>query len=219
MFFQSADPRRGNTGIVDACKSSVTSGSGVVLVCPFGDGDPLTAPVGGGNAQITLTVRDNANVPIRGIPSVDIWLVGCNDGLLLCGLSSGSLADHDTDANGMTTFSNEPIAGGCDTGLYAVYQGLVVQDPLTCQPKCLHVATRSPDYKGQASCPGDTRCPDGQVTLPDFSWFTTHYPVGVTSKPYFECADYAAPLGDPLGLPDFAKFSVHYAGVGHKCPM
>jgi len=212
-----------NSGIVDACKSTVTSAAGMVLVCPLGDGDPLTTaintPSGTVNCQITLTVRDNANVGIAGIPATDMWLVGCNDGLLLCGGSTGSNADLATNASGATTFSNEPIASGCDTGMYAVVQGVIIQDSGTCLPKCLAIAARSPDYKGGPSCPGDTRCPDSQVTLPDFSWFTTHYPVGAISKPYFACADYAAPLGAPLGLPDFSKFSVHYAGAGHKCPV
>lgn len=218
VCWQAAGIGTANSGIVDACKSTVNSAAGVVLVCPLGDGDPLTAAIGG-NCQITMTVRDNANVGIAGIPATDMWLVGCNDGLLLCGGSTASNADLATDATGSTTYSNEPIASGCDTGLYAVVQGVIIQDSGTCQPKCLPIQARSPDYKGGPACPGDTRCPDSQVTLPDFSWFTTHYPVGATPKPYFACADYAAPLGSPLGLPDFSKFSVHYAGSGHKCPV
>jgi hypothetical protein len=210
---------RVNSAIIDPCKSSVSASPGVILACPGGDGDRMTAPVGGGNCVVTMTVRDNANIGIAGIPATDCWLVGCNDGLLLCGGSSGSSADAATNSAGVTTFSNAITASGCDTGLYAVYQAIIVEDNGTCQPKCLNIAVRSPDYKGGPACPGDNRCPDGLVTLPDFSWFTTHYPVGVTPKPYFACADYAAPLGDPLGLPDFSKFSVHYAGSGHKCPM
>jgi hypothetical protein len=225
VCWQAAGIGTANSGIVDPCKSSlVAANSGMVLVCPLGDGDRLDLAVpnvGGGtiNCQITLTVRDNASVGVAGVPATDMWLVGCNDGLLLCGGSTGSNADLATDASGVTTFTNEPIASGCDTGLYAVVQGVIIQDSGTCQPKCLAIAARSPDYKGQAACPGDNRCPDAQVTLPDYSWFTTHYPVGVTVKPYFACADYASPLGAPLGLPDFSKFSVHYAGAGHKCPI
>lgn len=225
VCWQFAGINNANSGIVDACKSSVTASAGVVLVCPLGDGDPLTAPVGGGNSQITLTVRDNANVGIAGIPATDMWLVGCNDGLLLCGGSTGSNADNVTNASGTTTFSNEPIAGGCDTGLYAVVQGVVIQDSGTCLPKCLAIAARSPDYKsagapGPAPCAGDLRCPDSKVTTADFGWFVTHYPTG--SNPgatYLACADYAAPLGAPIGLADFGKFTGHFAGAGHKCPI
>lgn len=225
VCWQVAGIGNANSGIVDACKSSVTAAAGVVLVCPLGDGDALTAPVGGGNSQITLTVRDNANVGIAGIPATDMWLVGCNDALLLCGGSQGSNADAVTDATGLTTFSNEPIAGGCDTGLYAVVQGVIIQDSGTCQPKCLSIAARSPDYKsagapGPAPCGGDLKCPDSKVTNADFSWFVTHYPTGANpGATYLACADYAAPLGSPIGLADFSKFTVHFAGAGHKCPI
>lgn len=225
LLLQSADPRIGNSGIVDPCKHIVTANAGVVLVCPLGDGDPLTSSVGGGNCQITLTVKDNFNVGIPGVPAVDMWLVGCNDGLLLCGASQGSNADAATNAAGVTTFSNEPVSGGCDTGLYAVVQGVIVQDPANCTPKCLNIAVRSPDYKsagapGPAPCGGDSRCPDSKVTNADFSWFVTHYPTGANpGATYLACADYAAPLGAPIGLADFSKFTVHFAGAGHKCPI
>lgn len=220
-----ADPRTGNSGIIDLCKSTVSGNAGVVQVCPRGDGDPLTAPIGGGNCQITLTVRDGANIPIAGVPAVDMWLVGCNDGLLLCGNSEGSNADAATNASGITTFSNDPVSGGCDTGVYAVIQGLIVSDPINCLPKCLPIAMRSPDYKsagapGPAPCGGDTRCPDSRVTNADFSWFVTHYPTGANpGATYFACADQASPLGAPISLADFSKFTIHFAGAGHKCPI
>jgi hypothetical protein len=223
-FLQSA--KNGNSGILDPCRTVLSMANpGVVLVCPFGDGDPLTAPVGGGSCQITVTVRDGTipnGVPIPGIPAVDMWLVGCSDGLLLCGGgSSGSPADGATNASGITTFSNEPVAGGCDTGVFVVVQGFVAQDPPnSCLPKCLPVATRSPDYKSTAGCPGDNRCPDSKVDNSDFSWLVSHYPTTANpGAPYFACADYAAPFGAPIGLPDFTKFTVHFAGAGHKCPI
>jgi hypothetical protein len=219
------DVNQASSGIVDPCKHVVTANAGVVLACPLGDGDPLTSAVGGTNCQITLTVKDNTNTPIPGVPAVDLWLVGCNDGLLLCGNSSGSNADAATNALGQTTFSNEPVSGGCDAGLFVVVQGLIVQNPQTCQPLCVPIAVRSPDYKsagapGPAPCGGDTRCPDSKVTNADFSWFVTHYPTtGNPGAAYLACADYAAPLGAPIGLADFSKFSVHFAGAGHKCPI
>lgn len=208
-----------NSGIVDACKSTVTGAAGVVLVCPLGDGDPLTAPVGGGNSQISLTVRDNTNTGIPGIPATDMWLVGCNNGLLLCGGSSGSNADAATNASGQTTFSNEPVAGGCDTGLWTVVQGVVIQTAGACTPTCLAIQARSPDYKG-TPCGANPDClgPDSKVTGPDFAWFGTHFSTGGSPKPYHACADYAAPLGSVTG-PDFAKFAIHFAGAGHKCPI
>jgi len=215
-----------NSGIVDACKSTVTANAGVVLVCPQGDGNTLTAAVGGVNCQIALTVRDNTNTGIAGIPAQDMWLVGCNDGLRLCGGSAGSNADAATTASGATTFSNEPVAGGCDTGLYVVVQGVVIQNAGSCTPKCLTIAARSPDYKSAgapgdpAPCGADLLCPDGKVTNADFSWFSGHYTFTGHPGSYLACADYAAPLGGgTLTLADFSSFTVHFAGAGHKCPF
>lgn len=213
-----------NSGIVDACKSTVTAAAGVVIVCPQGDGTPLTSPASGGNCQISLTVRDNTNTGIGGIPATDMWLIGCNNGLLLCGGSSGSNADNATTLSGATTFSNEPVAGGCDTGLFAVVQGVVIQTAGACTPTCLPIAARSPDYKsagapGPAPCGADLLCPDSKVTGPDFAWFATHFTVaGQPPKPYHACADYLAPFGAITG-PDFANFSTHFVGAGHKCPI
>jgi hypothetical protein len=214
-----------NSGIVDACKSTVSAAAGVVLVCPLGDGDPLTTNVAGGSSQVSLTVRDNTNTGIPGIPATDMWLVGCNDGLLLCGGSSGSNADAATSATGATTFSNEPIGGGCDTGLYAVVQGVIITAGIApnCTPVCLPIQVRSPDYKssgapGPAPCGLDLRCPDSRVTGADFAWFATHFSTAGSPKPYHACADYALPLGTISG-PDFAKFAIHFAGAGHKCPI
>jgi len=222
VCWQVASVNNANSGIVDACKSTVTAASGVTFACPLGDGDPLTAATSGNNLQITLTVRDNANVGIAGIPATDIWLVGCNDGLLLCGGSSGSAPDAATNASGTTTFSNEPATGGCDTGLYAVVQGVVIQDAGTCTPKCLAIAVHTPDYKGAGVCPGDLLCADSKVDNSDFNWFVGHYPnPGNPGAPYLACADYAAPLGAPIDLSDFSKFVSHFVGTpnGHACPI
>jgi hypothetical protein len=222
VCWQVAGIDNANSGIVDACKSSVSAAAGVVLVCPLGDGDLLTAPVGGGNCQITGTIKDNGNVAIPGIPATDGWLVGCNDGLLLCGGSSGSNMDAASTATGAIVFSNEPIAGGCDTGLFVVIQGVVIKDGGNpCLPKCLPIQARSPDYKTSTGCgAADNRCPDSKVTTADFNWFVSHLPTaGNPGAPYLACADYAAPLGAPIGLADFSKFTVHFAGAGHKCPI
>ena len=207
-------------GTIDQCKSTVVANSGVLLACPKGDGDFLTNAIGGTNCQITLTVKDNANVGVAGIPETDMWLVGCNNELLLCGLSSGSSADHPTNAQGQTTFSRALDTGGCSAGLWVVVGGVVLHSPAACStPLCVPIAVRSVDYKSVGSpCPGDMPCPDSQVTLSDWSWFTTHYPNAANPQaPYFACADFAAPLG-AIGLPELSRFTVHYATqAGHKC--
>lgn len=206
--------------IVDPCKSSVSANLGIALICPAGDGDPLSS-VG---SRITVTARDGLGVGVPGIPRTDMWLVGCNDGLRLCGGPQGSYADAPTNALGASTFSNEPIASGCDTGLYVVVMGYVIQQAGTCQPHCLPIATRSPDYKsagapGPAPCAGDLRCPDGKVTMTDYSWFTMHYAREENpGAPYMACADMAAPFGS-ISIADFSRFTVHYIGAGHQCTL
>src|SRR5262245_13837794 len=168
-------PHRAYAPIVDACKSSASAGTGVGLVCPAGDGDPLSS-IG---CTVTVIIKDSAGFGVAGIPKTDLWLVGCNDGLLLCGGSSGSNADASTNAQGQTTFSNEPVASGCDNGVYVVAQGIVIQSAASCAPNCLLIKLRSPDYKsagapGPTPCAGDIRCPDAKVSMADYTWFTSH---------------------------------------------
>ena len=213
--------QRAYAPIVDPCRSSVSANPGIALVCPLGDGDPLSS-IG---CTVTLIVRDSAGNAVAGIPKTDMWLVGCSiDGPILCGGSEGSIADAATNAQGQATFSNEPAAGGCDTGIYVTAQGIIVQQPGTCIPHCLPIQLRSPDYKsagapGPAPCSGDIKCPDYKVTMADYSWFTTHYPTAENpGASYFACADFAAPFGS-VTLADYSRFVAHYAGVGHKCPL
>jgi len=231
LCWQVAGTETVNSGIVHPCSSTVTvNNPGTLvpfLVCPFGDGDPLKwdGPVPPAyDHLITLTVRDNGGIGVPGIPNTDMWLVGCSNGLLLCGGSQGSNADLATNGSGVTTFSQEPTAGGCDTGLYVVVQGTVIQQAPGCQPLCLPIVTRSPDYKssgapGPPACVGDLLCPDSKVSPADFGWFVTHYTYSGHPGSYIACADYVSPYGGTLGSGDFAKFVIHYSGAGHKCPI
>ena len=209
---------------VDFCLSGVTVNSpGVVIVCPAGDGTPLNNAVGNINCTITITALDGDGVGISGIPITDMWLVGCGSGLLLCGGNDGSRPDSATDSAGQATFSNEPLASGCDAGLYAVLQGVVMGVAGSCVPTCLPIAARSPDYKsagapGPAPCPGDVMCPDGKVTNADYSWFGTHYATSSNpNAPYSACADFSLPFG-VITLADFTQSVAHFIG-NHKCTL
>ena len=202
----------------DLNQSSVSANPGIGLVCPQGDGDALSN-IG---STVTVVLKDYTGEGVASISATDMWLVGCDEGLLLCGGSAGSSADGATNALGQATFSNEPIAGGCDSGLYVVVMGWVIQNPATGLPHCLPIQVRSPDYKsagapGPVPCAGDIACPDSRVTMADFSWFASHYAnannPGVT---YLACADLAAPFGE-MSLADLSKISVHFGGTGHRC--
>jgi hypothetical protein len=190
-----------NSGVVDPCNSSATSAgtypadiTDVVFACPQSDGDPF-----GPGLTISVTVRDNVNAAVAGIPAADVWLVGCNDNLALCGGSGAISASAATDVNGNTTITGDLSAGGCDTGLRVVVQGVVIGAGVCADP-CVAIAVRSADINETLS-----------VNLADFALFGAGY----TSppKPYNACLDYVAGFG-AVNLADFARFGAHY---NHVC--
>jgi len=190
-----------NSGVVDPCNSTASSAGGVHFICPLGDGDPL------GAAAITVTIHDNTNAPVVGIPAADFWLIGCNDLLVLCGGSGSIDATGATDANGMTTISGDIAGGGCDTGVRVVCQGIILGNG-ACAPICLSISVRSPDQRGTG---GPT--PDNQVTLSDLSFFATNS-YQSPPKAYFACHDFVGGPYGTISLADFAKFGAHY---NHAC--
>lgn len=222
-----------NSGVVDPCKTTATAGvgtsfvgtvnspGGVVVVnssltfaCPQGDGDALSA----NGLTITVTVKDNTNAPIPGVPASDFWVIGCNDRLTLCG-GAGSLgASAATDAAGVTTITGDPATSGCDIGVRVVVQGIVVQTA-ACTPLCLAIAVATPDMKA-SGCAGENICPDGWVDNLDFQYFAFSYTTAGNPTPLYRyCHDYATPYGQ-ISLADFSKFSVHRqypATKGHQC--
>jgi hypothetical protein len=177
-----------NSGVVDPNLSTATSAAGWYLVCPQGDGNDLSA-VG---CQISVSIADNTGTPIAGILATDFWLVGQNGGLNLCGGSGSADADSATNASGLTTMSDECAAGGQDTGLYVVCQGIVlaVGVPITAV---------SPDING-----------DLLVDVIDLSAFAINYQS--PPKPYNYNSDYN---GDgKVDIIDFSIFAQHYL---HSC--
>lgn len=203
LCWQVAGVETVNSGIVDGCLSTASSASGVTFICPQGDGTALNSlAYGNPDLTISVTVRDNTNTPVAGIPAADFWLIGCNDLLLLCGGSGSINATGATDVNGNTTINGKIAAGGCDTGVEVVVQGIVIG----CPSICLAIAARSPDQKGPSGGP------DGIVSSADFAFFGSSYPS--PSKTYFACHDF---VGNPYGtitVADFALFGGHY---NHKC--
>jgi hypothetical protein len=190
-----------NSGVVDPCFSTASSASGVHFICPQADGDPL----GSNGLTISVTIHDNTDAPVAGIPAGDFWLIGCSDLLILCGGSGSIDATGATDANGMTTISGDIAGGGCDSGVRVVCQGIVLGNG--CGGLCLGIAVRSPDQRSPAGA-----TPDNDVTLADLSYFaTTSYQS--PPKAYFACHDFVAPFGT-VSLADFAKFGAHYL---HHC--
>jgi hypothetical protein len=204
-----------NSGIVHKCNSTASSPgtypadpNDVALACPKGDVPVGLAALG---LTVSVTVKDGANLPIPGIPAADVWMKGCNDALVLCGGSATINAAAATDALGMTTITGDMAAGGCDTGLNVVVQGVVIGGG-ACPVICLGIAVRSPDFTSSGA-----GAPDNRVDIHDFAnlakGFISKYQAPPKPYPGNECYDIAAPFGS-ITLPDFGKFGEHY---NHIC--
>ncbi len=191
-----------NSGVVDPCNSAASGPAGIIFACPQSDGDLLS----GSGLTISVTVRDNVNAPVAGVPAADIWLIGCNDLLALCGGSGAINAAAPTDVNGQTTITGDIAAGGCENGgVRVVVQGVVIGAGVCADP-CVLIKVRSGDFNANLV-----------VNVQDFSFFvngplpatTDDYPVNPAVN---DCRDFND--DNQVGIQDFAKFAAHN---GHTC--
>lgn len=148
---------------------------------------------GGGTADatITLILRDGGGVVIPGFPGEDLWLESADGGMVPC--TGGTVADFNTDVNGVTTWENPLAAGGQSTALCQV---IVSGDPLTSNSG-LAISFNSADING-----------DGAVNLTDVGNFSTDF-----YGAYNYRSDFVA--DGVLNLSDVGKLAV---GVGAACP-
>lgn len=182
-----------NSGTVDPCNSSASGAAGVIFACPQSDGDLLSSS----GLTISVNVRDGANLPVPNVPAADIWLIGCNDLLALCGGSGAINASAPTDVNGNTTITGDIAAGGCDNGgVRAVVQGNVIGAGV-CGDPCVLVKVRSADLNANLV-----------VNIVDFGAFATGYPVNPAVN---DCRDYNN--DGQIGIVDFAKYGSHNAHI------
>jgi hypothetical protein len=187
LFCWQIMPADVNSGVVypDSCTSS--SAGGCWLVCPQGDG-PTLASIG---ATISVTVKDNTGTPLVGILATDFWLEGASGGNVLCGGSGSIDADAATDATGSTTIGDAWAAGGFDTAVKVVCQGVLLNQSLA-------LTAVSPDITA-----------DLAVNLLDFSAFALAYPPAGTYA-----ANCDLDCDTVIGLLDFSLFAQHY---NHAC--
>jgi hypothetical protein len=181
--------------LADPCSSSVSTAGGSWLLCPSGDGMTLEE-IG---ATIDVTVRDYSGVPIHGIPAADFWMVGCNDNLVLCGGSSSINADAASDENGHTTISGTAFAGGSDTAIYVVVQGLIIGAGCDVYVGCVPIAVHSVDVNRDLS-----------VDSTDEALFMAAY----TSPPHAYNFDLDF---DNNGVIDLADLVILHRHAGHGC--
>jgi hypothetical protein len=184
-----------NSGNVDPCNSLTSSPAGVIFACPQGDGDALNIL----GLTITVTVRDDVNAAIPGVPATDMWLISCNDLLNLCNGSSAITASAATDVNGVSTFTGDIAAGGCDNGgVRVVVQGIVIGAGICADP-CVAVKVRSADFNASGVA----------TDAIDFGFFTSGYPVDPAIN---DCRDFDN--NNKVDVVDFAKYTGHY---NHSC--
>lgn len=210
LCLQVASVNTVNSGIVDPCNSTASAAAGTIVACPQSDGTTLSSA----GSTISVTVKDNTNAAVPGIPAADFWLIGCANGLVLCGGSASIDATAATNSLGQTTIAGDIAAGGCDAGVKVVVQGIVIGGG-ACPVICLAIIVRSFDLLG----PGNTP-PDLKVNFTDFTKFGTLYPFPGGGHVYGPGAcggsaliDFVAPFGT-VTLVDFAAFGSHY---NHQC--
>jgi hypothetical protein len=191
-----------NSGIVDPCSSaaSIEGGGYCWVVCPQGDGPPLNvlAPVAG-DATISITVKDQTGAPIPGIPAADFWLIGCVDGLALCGGAGSINATAASDVNGQTTINGALFGGGYDDAVSVVVQGTILLAANCVDRLCLDITVRSPDINGTLSVGS------GDFTIFGNAWI----PLGGV---YDTAADYDCNV--TIDSIDFTVFGNHWQ---HAC--
>ena len=164
------------------------------FVCPAGDGVWLTTAFAEGgvmvNGTITLHLLDMLQDPIPFYPAEDIWLRSSHDDLVH--RSGGTIADRDTNSDGITVWQLPLRAGGTWTPgstLQVMISGMPLQQP------GLQARHNSPDING-----------DLEVNLADLSAFASNY-YGVYA---YRC-DYN--WDGAINLTDVSALAMHY---GHE---
>lgn len=191
----------GDVGLPDLGLSVVSwhAGGGVtatLLVVPDGSGaslaaarDPLGLPV---DATIDLLMLDGCGAFIAGFPREDIWLEAADGGLALC--NAGTIADHNTDQQGRTTWALPLKAGGHSQAACRV----LINGWQVLNGGSLPLHFNSPDING-----------DRVANLADIALFAADYAAGANA---FE----ADLLAD--GVVNISDIGVLARGVGASCP-
>ena len=169
-----------------------------VFTVPDGQGNGFdTAFAYGGvtmDATITLYLVDMNGVPFVGYPAEDMWLETTEGGLASC--PGGTIADADTDANGMTQWQ-EPLAAGGYTDPVSELTIVFVSGGALSQPP-LDIYFNSPDLSG-----------DGLVDITDIAMF---------AQDLFGAYSYRSDFNwdGAINLSDVSYMTT--LGIGAECP-
>jgi len=143
---------------------------------PNGEGNSFTQaqPFDGlpnHDATITLHLRDGNDYPVKYYPAEDLWLESEFGGLMLpC--PAGTIADFDTDDDGVTIWQLPLRSAGCN----APPEQLLIMIAGSPLAPGFDIHVNSPDLNG-----------DGCVTLADIVLFVPYY---MGTIPYDFCADF-----------------------------
>ncbi len=117
----------------------------VMMVVPDGSGSSFSNARmmhGEADATVTLTLLDCNGVAVANFPAEDLWLECADGGLVFC--VGGSIADANSDPNGITHWASPLLAGGSSQALTVV---MINGAPLSSGPG-LAIAYNSPDING-----------------------------------------------------------------------
>jgi hypothetical protein len=166
-----------------------------ILVCPACDGNSLDdaatfGTIGGHDATITVSLYDAQFLPVTNFPREDIWLQA--NGLCTC--TGSAIADHNSNFNGQTKFTN-PICGGGASVDFST--AIYVNGERLAHPPLGHIMYNSPD----ANC-------DFSINLSDIVRF---------ANVFFGDYDYSADFlwDGAVNLSDVVTLTPH---LGHRCP-
>ncbi len=194
----------GMAGVPDLVNSNADLPAGTpqvsVFLTPDGTGNLMTEsraittpPLDVVNATITVTLLDAGMNPVFAYPFEDMWLETTLGGLAAC--TNGTLANANTDINGVSTFVGPFYAGGYSNKVAGELTQVIINgSPLIGED--LDVLFNSPDVFA-----------DGVVDLSDVSQFSGYY--GGTSY----AADYF--YDGSVNLSDLVLFS---SSVNVICP-
>lgn len=194
----------GVAGVPDLVNSNADLPAGLpqvsVFLTPDGTGNLMTEaraittpPLDVVDATITVTLLDAGMNPVFAYPFEDMWLETTLGGLAAC--TNGTLANANTDINGVTTFVGPFYAGGYSNKVAGELTQVIINgSPLVNED--LNVLFNTPDLFA-----------DGVVDLSDVSQFSGFY--GGTGY----AADYF--YDGSVNLSDLVLFS---SSVNVVCP-
>ena len=175
------------SGLPDNSTASANAGS--ILISPAGTRFTLASE----DVVVTVHVRDANDDPVANYPFQDVWLDSASglDNVNIC--LGGSVADGNSNGEGMTTISGTIYGGGWTQDGLQVY---LAGNPAISAPLAIDV--NSPDITG-----------DRVVNLSDVAEFGVHF--------FDQNYDFQIDF-DQRGTEDIVDLAILAEHIGERCP-